>query len=113
MAVATADDQIALWVERPRISTEKGCIDNSRGLTATEKPGHCRSKAGFASARKGGSLTQSARICGVSIARSERPGGGRLLRCEQELLAPWEIRRTDVGGRTHRGSMTSSTHLAN
>ena len=97
MAVRYGDDQIASVLSRRGYSTGKGMRWNQTRV-ATARRNHC-----IAGQRRAlpdperVSLSQAARICGVSHRTIERLVETGLLKCEQVTLrAPWEIRRSDL-----------------
>ena len=97
MAVRYGDDQIASVLNRRGYSTGKGMRWNQTRV-ATARRNHCI--AGQRQALPDPervSLSQAARICGVSHRTIERLVETGLLKCEQVTLrAPWEIRRSDL-----------------
>ena len=99
MAVRYGDDQIASVLNRRGYSTGKGKRWNQTRV-ATARRNH--SIAGQRRALPDPervSLSQAARICGVSHRTIERLVEAGLLTCEQVTpRAPWEIRLTDLDG---------------
>src|SRR5438105_12306288 len=97
MAVRYGDDQIASVLNRRGYSTGKG-MRWSQIRVATARRNH--SIAGQKRALPDPervSLSQAARICGVSHRTIERLVEAGLLKCEQVTpRAPWEMRRTDL-----------------
>ena len=68
---------------------------DSRGDSQAQ-PFHCRSRRALPDPERV-SLSQAARVCGVSHRTIERLVEAGLLKCEQVTpRAPWEIRRTDL-----------------
>src|SRR6516162_831298 len=68
---------------------------DSRGDSQAQ-PFHCRSRRALPDPERV-SLSQAARVCGVSHRTIERLVETGLLKCEQVTpRAPWEIRRTDL-----------------
>jgi hypothetical protein len=104
MAVRYGDDQIASVLNRRGYSTGKGKRWNQTRV-ATARRNH--SIAGQRRALPDPervSLSQAARICGVSHRTIERLVEASLLKCEQVTpRAPWEIRRTDLDAEPIRG----------
>jgi hypothetical protein len=97
MAVRYGDDQIASALNRRGFSTGKGKRWNQTRV-ATARRNH--SIAGQRRALpdpESVSLSQAARISGVSHRTIERLVEASLLKCEQVTpRAPWEIRRSDL-----------------
>ena len=97
MAVRYGDDQIASVLNRRGYPTGKGMRWNQTRV-ATARRNH--SIAGQKRALPDPetvSLSQAARICGISHRTIERLVEAGLLRCEQVTpRAPWEIRRSDL-----------------
>src|SRR5690348_13593965 len=113
MAVRYGDDQIASVLNRRGYSTGKGKRWNQTRV-ATARRNH--SIAGHRRALPDPervSLSQAARISGVSHRTIERLVEAGLLKCEQVTpRAPWEIRRSDLMRNPFAGSLTASTALA-
>ena len=99
MAVRYGDDQIASVLNRLGYSTGKGKRWNqTRVATARRNHSIAGQKRALPDPEKV-SLSEAARICGVSHRTIERLVEAGLLKCEQVTpRAPWEIRRTDLGG---------------
>jgi hypothetical protein len=97
MAVRYGDDQIASVLNRRGYSTGKGMRWNqTRVATARRNHAIAGQKRALPDPERV-SLSQAARICGVSHRTIERLVETGLLKCEQVTLrAPWEIRRTDL-----------------
>jgi uncharacterized Zn finger protein (UPF0148 family) len=97
MAVRHGDDQIASVLNRLGHSTGKGKRWN-QDRVATARRNHSipgQKRALIDPDRV--SLSEAARICGVSHRTIERLVEAGLLRCEQTTpRAPWEIRRADL-----------------
>jgi len=99
MAVRYGDDQIASVLNRLGYATGKGKRWNqTRVATARRNHSIAGQKRALPDPEKV-SLSEAARICGVSHRTIERLVEAGLLKCEQVTpRAPWEIRRTDLGG---------------
>jgi hypothetical protein len=99
MAVRYGDDQIASVLNRRGYSTGKGMRWNqTRVATARRNHSIAGQKRALPDPERV-SLSQAARICGVSHRTIERLVEAGLLTCEQVTpRAPWEIRRTDLDG---------------
>ena len=99
MAVRHGDDQIASVLNRLGYSTGKGKRWNqTRVATARRNHSIAGQKRALPDPEKVSS-NEAARICGVSHRTIERLVEAGLLKCEQVTpRAPWEIRRTDLGG---------------
>ena len=97
MAVRYGDDQISSVLNRRGYSTGKGMRWNqTRVATARRNHSIAGQKRALPDPERV-SLSQAARICGVSHRTIERLVETGLLKCEQVTLrAPWEIRRTDL-----------------
>jgi hypothetical protein len=97
MAVRYGDDQIASVLNRRGYSTGKGMRWNQiRVATARRNHSIAGQKRALPDPQRV-SLSQAARICGVSHRTIERLVEAGLLKCEQVTpRAPWEIRRTDL-----------------
>ncbi len=97
MAVRYGDDQIASVLNRRGYSTGKGMRWNQiRVATARRNHSIAGQKRALPDPERV-SLSQAARICGVSHRTIERLVEAGLLKCEQVTpRAPWEIRRTDL-----------------
>ena len=97
MAVRHGDDQIASVLNRRGYSTGKGKRWNQTRV-ATARRNHSIAGQQRALPDLGRvSLSQAARICGVSHRTIERLVEAGLLKREQVTLrAPWEIRRSDL-----------------
>jgi hypothetical protein len=97
MAVRYGDDQIASVLNRRGYSTGKGMRwDQTRVATARRNHSIAGQKRALPDPERV-SLSQAARICGVSHRTIERLVEAGLLRCEQVTpRAPWEIRRSDL-----------------
>src|SRR5689334_23354148 len=97
MAVRYGDDQIASVLNRRGYSTGKGMRWNqTRVATARRNHSIAGQKRALPDPERV-SLSQAARICGVSHRTIERLVEAGLLKCEQVTpRAPWEIRRTDL-----------------
>ena len=99
MAVRYGDDQIASVLNRRGYSTGKGMRWNqTRVATARRNHSIAGQKRALPDPERV-SLSQAARICGVSHRTIERLVEAGLLTCEQVTpRAPWEIRLTDLDG---------------
>jgi DNA invertase Pin-like site-specific DNA recombinase len=97
MAVRYGDDQIASVLNRRGYSTGKGMRWNqTRVATARRNHSIAGQKRALPDPERV-SLSQAARICGVSHRTIERLVETGLLKCEQITpRAPWEIRRSDL-----------------
>ena len=97
MAVRYGDDQIASVLNRRGYATGKGMRWNqTRVATARRNHSIAGQKRALPDPERV-SLSQAARICGVSHRTIERLVETGLLKCEQVThRAPWEIRRTDL-----------------
>jgi hypothetical protein len=97
MAVRYGDDQIASVLNRRGYSTGKGMRwDQTRVATARRNHSIAGQKRALPDPERV-SLSQAARICGVSHRTIERLVEAGLLRREQVTpRAPWEIRRSDL-----------------
>jgi hypothetical protein len=97
MAVRYGDDQIASVLNRRGYSTGKGMRWNqTRVATARRNHSIAGQKRALPDPERV-SLSQAARICGVSHRTVERLVETGLLKCEQITpRAPWEIRRSDL-----------------
>src|SRR6266513_2767987 len=97
MAVRYGDDQIASVLNRRGYSTGKGMRWNqTRVATARRNHSIAGQKRALPDPERV-SLSQAARICGVSHRTIERLVETGLLKCEQVTpRAPWEIRRSDL-----------------
>src|SRR5271166_3342911 len=104
MAVRHGDDQIASVLNRRGYSTGKGKRWNQvRVATARRNHSIVGQKRALPDPERV-SLSQAARICGVSHRTIERLVEAGLLKCEQVTpRAPWEIRRTDLDAEPIRG----------
>src|SRR6476620_9689850 len=104
MAVRYGDDQIASVLNRRGYSTGKGMRWNQiRVATARRNHSIAGQKRALPDPERV-SLSQAARICGVSHRTIERLVEAGLLKCEQVTpRAPWEIRRTDLDAEPIRG----------
>src|ERR1700747_1059814 len=100
MAVRYGDDQIPSVLNRRGYSTGKGMRWNQiRVATARRNHSIAGQKRALADPERV-SLSQAARICGVSHRTIERLVEAGLLKCEQVTpRPPWEIRRPDLDGR--------------
>jgi hypothetical protein len=114
MAVRYGDDQIASVLNRRGYSTGKGMRWNQiRVATARRNHSIAGQKRALPDPERV-SLSQAARICGVSHRTIERLVEAGLLKCEQVTpRAPWEIRRSDWMPNPFAGLLTASTALAN
>src|ERR1700730_11991617 len=97
MAVRHADDQIASVLNRLGHSTGKGKRWNQNRVATIRRnysiPGQKRALPDPDRV----SLSEAARVCGVSHRTIERLAEVGLLKCEQTApRAPWEIRRADL-----------------
>jgi hypothetical protein len=99
MAVRYGDDQIASVLNRRGYSTGKGMRWNqTRVATARRNHSIAGQKRALPDPERV-SLSQAARICGVSHRTIERLVEAGLLACAQVTpRAPWEIRLTDLDG---------------
>src|SRR5258708_12655899 len=97
MAVRYGDDQIASVFNRRGYSNGKGMRWNQiRVATARRNHSIAGQKRALPDPERV-SLSQAARICGVSHRTIERLVEAGLLKCEQVTpRAPWEIPRTDL-----------------
>src|SRR5499433_4128864 len=97
MAVRYGDDQIASVLNRRGYSTGKGKRWNqTRVATARRNHSIAGQKRALSDPQRV-SLSEAARICGVSHHTIERLVKAGLLKGEQVTpRAPWEIRRTDL-----------------
>jgi DNA invertase Pin-like site-specific DNA recombinase len=97
MAVRHGDDQIASVLNRLGHSTGKGKRWNqNRVATARHNYSIAGQKRALPDAETV-SLSEAARVCGVSHRTIERLVEAGLVRCEQAVpRAPWEIRRADL-----------------
>jgi hypothetical protein len=97
MAVRHGDDQIASVLNRLGYSTGKGKRWNQiRVATARRNHSIAGQKRALPDPERV-SLSEAARICGVSHHTIERLVEAGLLKCEQATpRAPWEIRRADL-----------------
>jgi hypothetical protein len=104
MAVRYGDDQIASVLNRRGYSTGKGMRWNQiRVATARRNHSIAGQKRALPDPDRV-SLSQAARICGVSHRTIERLVEAGLLKCEQVTpRAPWEIRRSDLDAEPVRG----------
>ena len=104
LAVRHGDDQIASVLNRRGYSTGKGMRWNQiRVATARRNHSIAGQKRALPDPERV-SLSQAARMCGVSHRTIERLVEAGLLKCEQVTpRAPWEIRRTDLDGEPIRG----------
>jgi DNA invertase Pin-like site-specific DNA recombinase len=97
MSVRHGDDQIASVLNRLGHSTGKGKRWNQNRVATARRnysiPGQKRALPD----RERVSLSEAARVCGVSHRTIERLVEAGLLKCEQTApRAPWEIRRADL-----------------
>src|SRR5947207_10345605 len=113
MALRYGDDQIASVLNRRGYSTGKGMRWNqTRVATARRNHSIAGQKRALPDPERV-SLSQAARICGVSHRTIERLVETGLLKCEQITpRAPWEIRRSELDAAPIRRSLTASTALA-
>src|SRR5580658_5294142 len=97
MAVRQGDDQIASVLDRLGFTTGKGKRWNqTRVATARRNHSIAGQKRALPDPERV-SLSEAARICGVSHRTIERPVEAGLLKREQATpRAPWEIRRADL-----------------
>src|SRR5712675_1193324 len=97
MAIRYGDDQIASVLNRRGYSTGKGMRWNqTRVATARRNHSIAGQKRALPDPERV-SLSQAARICGVSHRTIERLVETGLLKCEQITpRAPWEIRRSEL-----------------
>src|ERR1700748_2152944 len=97
MAVRHGDDQIASVLNRRGYSTGKGMRWNqSRVATARRNHSIAGQRRALPDPERV-SLSQAARLCGVSHRTIERLVEAGLVKCEQITpRAPWEIRRSDL-----------------
>src|SRR6266436_1709212 len=104
MAVRYGDDQIASVLNRRGYSTGKGMRWNQiRVATARRNHSIAGQKRALPDPERV-SLSQAARICGVSHHTIQRLVEAGLLKREQVTpRAPWEIRRTDLDAEPIRG----------
>ena len=104
MAVRNGDDQIASVLNRRGYSTGKGKRWNQvRVATARRNHSIVGRKRALPDPERV-SLSQAARICGVSHRTIERLVEAGLLKREQVTpRAPWEIRRSDLDAEPIRG----------
>jgi hypothetical protein len=104
MAVRYGDDQIASVLNRRGYSTGRGKRWNqTRVATARRNHSIAGQRRALADPERV-SLSQAARISGVSHRTIERLVEAGLLKCEQVTpRAPWEIRRNDLDADPIRG----------
>ena len=97
MAVRYGDDQIASVLNRRGYSTGKGKRWNQTRVATARRNHSIAGQKRALSDLERVSLSQAARICGVSHRTIERLAEAGLLKREQVTpRAPWEIRRSDL-----------------
>jgi hypothetical protein len=113
-SVRHGDDQIASVLNRLGYSTDKGKRWNqTRVATARRNHSIAGQKRALPDPERV-SLSEAARICGVSHRTIERLVEAGLLKREQAApRAPWEIRRADLDAGPSAGSSTGSSAPAN